>query len=110
MLAALVGGTVAVLSIRGSNTTVNTPAGPITSNSGLDGGAAALTLVAYAGIPAVVGVGKLSRFDERHQQTVLKAYNAGRPLPQPIGRRLRRKDFPVQAPVGPLAPGHTMGK
>lgn len=104
MLVAIAGGTAAVLSIRGTNSTTNTPAGPITTSTGLAGGAAALTLLAYTGIPAVVGVSKLSRFDERHQQAVIKFYNAGQPLPRYIGQRLRRKDLPPQQPVGPLAP------
>ncbi len=40
-----------------------------------------------------VGVGKLIRFSSKKENAIISAYQQGKPLPQPIRRRLKSKFF-----------------
>jgi hypothetical protein len=59
------------------------------SNSSNAGGTAVGILV-FGGIPAGIGIGKLSRFSSSHERAIIASYEQGQALPHYVKRRLRK--------------------
>lgn len=47
------------------------------------------------GVPAGIGISKLVRFSKAREEEVLVSYSQGKPLPENIRRRLKRKHFKI---------------
>jgi hypothetical protein len=63
------------------------------TKSEIDGQAAAVFGVGFLGLPVAVGLSKLTRFSEKHEEEVISTYATSHRLPSTISRRLRSKDF-----------------
>jgi hypothetical protein len=66
------------------------------SASGDSGGNAAggfVSAVVVGGIPAGIGIGKLSRFSTTKEDAILTVYSQSKTLPTYVSRRLKRKYF-----------------
>lgn len=62
-------------------------------DSGGNAAGAALSVVVVGGIPAGIGIGKLTRFSQMKEDAVITAYAQSKTLPNYVSRRLKRKYF-----------------
>lgn len=86
------GGSLAfVRALSGTSTDTNSPVGTVRTRPNTGG--LALVFGTFVGIPAAIGIGKVSRFSEAKENEVDRAYRSGQPLPRSISRRLAKKDF-----------------
>ena len=72
-----------------STTTIN----GVQTSSEVDGSAAAVVGGLFVGLPAIIGIAKLTSFTEAKEEAVDQAYRSGQPLPRSVARKLKKKDF-----------------
>lgn len=59
----------------------------------VDGGGVAVLAGAFVGLPVAVSIVNFSAYSEAHEAAVDRAYRSGRPLPNRIRQRMKRKDL-----------------
>ncbi|NVO31345.1 hypothetical protein [Hymenobacter lapidiphilus] len=67
--------------------------GASSGDSGGNAGGAIVSALALGGIPIGIGIGKLVRFSKTREDEIVAAYNASKPIPRDIRRRLKARHF-----------------
>lgn len=85
------GGLLALARVLASpnTTTIN----GVQTSSEVDGSAVAVVGGLFVGLPAIIGVAKVTGFSEAKENEVDRAYRSGQPLPRSVARKLKKKDF-----------------
>lgn len=76
-------------SIGGSNNSTSTSSYNTSSNSSNPAGTA-VGVIVLGGIPAGIGIGKLSRFSSARERAILANFEKGQALPHYVQRRIRQ--------------------
>jgi|GEM_PF-6742951 len=82
-----------VLSAIGIGATGAIARGLSSGDASGNAGGAVISIAVIGGIPAVVGISKLIRFSKPREETIVAAYQQGKPLPSYIRRRLKPSHF-----------------
>jgi hypothetical protein len=82
-----------VLAVTRALISSNSTTSGVQTTSEVGGSEVATAFGLLVGLPAAIGVGKLVRFSDKREEAITVPYTIGQPLPRPIARRLRRKDF-----------------
>lgn len=88
------GGAAALVRVlTASNSSSSTGSYGAPTHDTYDSGGAALIGGLFVGLPAIISIGNLATFSEKHEEEIDQAYRSGQSLPATIRRRLKKKDF-----------------